>query len=91
MRHSTITRPVTVSKLAESLGRKPYELIAELIPMGIFLATSDGMDESVAVDISAAQGVVLEIIGDDEEPGSSVRNPTSPKPDSPSGEVGLIA
>ena len=77
----TIQRPVTFPKLAESLGLKPFKLMALLIKRSLFPSSHTVLDDVLAVDLAADFGVVLNIIdGDDGGASSPSVSPVDPPP-----------
>ena len=52
--------PITVRELAEKLGCKPFQLIADLMGMGVFANVNQLLEESVAIRICAKHGFRFE-------------------------------
>jgi hypothetical protein len=65
MLEATTQRPVTVVKLAGVLVTKPNKILSVLIRRSIFPGPSDGIDDSVAVEVASLAGVNLKIIDDE--------------------------
>jgi len=57
--------PILVRDLAPALGLQPFQLISELMQLGIFASMSQSLDKSVAVKIADQHGIALEILGAD--------------------------
>jgi hypothetical protein len=75
-------RPVTVVSVAQALDVKPFELLAELIGMQVFVAPHQGIDDDTVFRLGKRIGVDFRI---DEDGGSSpiVGRPIGPTtPDS---------
>ena len=53
--------PIVVRDLAEQMKRKPFQLIADLMQMGIFANVNQAVDEPVAVKLCAKHGFKFEI------------------------------
>ena len=53
--------PVVVRDLAEQLKRKPFQLIADLMEMGVFANVNQTIDEAIAQRLCAKHGVKFEI------------------------------
>lgn len=54
--------PIVVKDLAEKIGKKPYQVIAELLKRGIFKTVKDTIDDNIAKEIAAVMaGVNLQI------------------------------
>jgi translation initiation factor IF-2 len=52
--------PIVVRELAEKLGRKPFQVIADLMQMGVFATVTQTIDPEVAVKICAKSGFKFE-------------------------------
>ncbi len=52
--------PIVVRELAEKLGLKPNQLIAELMKMNVFAAINQRLDIKVAQQVARRHGVILE-------------------------------
>ena len=57
----TMKPPIVVRDLAEQMKRKPFQLIADLMQMGIFANVNQAVDEPVAVKLCAKHGFKFEI------------------------------
>jgi translation initiation factor IF-2 len=53
--------PVVVRDLAEKLGRKPFQLIADLMEMGVFANVNQAIDEPIAQRLAAKYGFRFEV------------------------------
>ncbi len=53
--------PVVVRDLADQLKRKPFQLIADLMEMGVFANVNQTIDEAIATRLCAKHGVKFEI------------------------------
>jgi len=53
--------PVVLRDFATALGMKPFQLISELMGMGIFASMTQSLDEAVAVKVAEKHGCILEI------------------------------
>jgi translation initiation factor IF-2 len=53
--------PVTVRELAERLGLKPFQLIADLMGIGVFATVTQTVEENAAIKVCAKHGVKFEI------------------------------
>ena len=53
--------PIIVRDFASVLSLRPFQLISELMQMGIFASISQSLDEAVAVKVAEKHGFVLEI------------------------------
>lgn len=92
MREAIIQRPVTVAKLAEVFGTKPYLVLSALIRRSVFPAPCDRIDDSIAMEVASQAGIDLKII-DDEDGGASecADSPDVPvPPPNPSSATGKI-
>jgi translation initiation factor IF-2 len=56
----TFKPPISIRKLAEKLGCKPFELIANLVGMGVFANDNQNLEESVAIRLCASHGFRFE-------------------------------
>jgi len=52
--------PIVVRDLAEKMGRRPFQLIADLMQMGVFATVTQTIDAEVAVKICAKNGFKFE-------------------------------
>jgi translation initiation factor IF-2 len=57
----TIKPPIVVRELAEQLKRKPFQLIADLMELGVFATVNQGIDEEVAKKVCAKHGFRFEV------------------------------
>ena len=57
----TMKSPVVVRQLAELLNRKPFQLIADLMELGVFANVNQSVDESVARKLCAKYGFRFEL------------------------------
>ncbi len=57
----TLKPPVIVRELAEQLKRKPFQLIADLMELGVFANVNQSIDEEVAQKICAKYGFRFEV------------------------------
>lgn len=53
--------PVIVRDFATALGMRPFQLISELMQMGIFAAITQSLDEAVAAKLAEKHGFILEV------------------------------
>jgi translation initiation factor IF-2 len=53
--------PVTVRELAERLGLKPFQLIADLMGIGVFATVTQSVEETAAIKVCAKHGVKFEV------------------------------
>ncbi len=56
-----IKPPIVVRDFAGMIGLKPFRLISELMEMGIFASMNQVIEETVATDIAARHGFLLDI------------------------------
>ena len=57
----TVKPPIVVRDFATCIGLKPFQLISELMEMGIFASMNQTIDEEVARKIAKLKGFELEI------------------------------
>lgn len=57
----TLKSPVIVRDLAEKLGRKPFQLIADLMELNVFANVNQAIDEPTAQRLSAKYGFRFEV------------------------------
>ncbi len=57
----TFKPPVTVRELAERLGLKPFQLIADLMGIGVFATVTQTVEETAAIKVCAKHGVKFEV------------------------------
>jgi len=55
-----IRPPIGVRELAEKMGRKPFQVIADLMQMGVFATVAQTIDAEVAVKVCAKNGFRFE-------------------------------
>ena len=53
--------PIVVRDLAEQMKRKPFQLIADLMQMGIFANVNQAVDEPIAIKLCAKHGFKFEV------------------------------
>jgi len=53
--------PIVVRDLADQMKRKPFQLIADLMQMGIFANVNQAVDEPVAIKLCAKHGFKFEV------------------------------
>jgi len=56
----TLKPPIMVRELAEELGRKPFQLIADLMQIGVFANVNQAIDEPTAKQLCAKNGFKFE-------------------------------
>jgi len=56
----TLKPPIMVRELANELGRKPFQLIADLMQMGVFANVNQAIDEPTAKQLCAKNGFKFE-------------------------------
>jgi translation initiation factor IF-2 len=56
----TFKAPITVRELADKLNCKPFQLIADLMGMGVFANVNQPLEESVAIKVAAKHGFRFE-------------------------------
>ncbi len=52
--------PIVVRELADKMGRKPFQVIADLMQMGVFATVTQTIDTEVAAKVSAKNGFRFE-------------------------------
>ena len=52
--------PIVVRELAEKMGKKPFQVIADLMGMGVFATVTQTIDTEVAIKICAKHGIRFE-------------------------------
>ncbi|KAF0170517.1 MAG: translation initiation factor IF-2, partial [Limisphaerales bacterium] len=57
----TMKPPIVVRDLADQMKRKPFQLIADLMQMGIFANVNQAVDEPVAIKLCAKHGFKFEV------------------------------
>lgn len=57
----TFKPPVTVRELAERLGLKPFQLIADLMGIGVFATVTQTVEENAAIKVCAKHGIKFEV------------------------------
>jgi translation initiation factor IF-2 len=53
--------PIVVRDFATALGLRPFQLISELMQMGIFASITQSIEEAVAIKVAEKHGFLLEI------------------------------
>lgn len=61
LRPLTVKTPIVVRDFAVQIGRKPFQLISELMELGIFASMNTAIEEDVAARIARNHGIELEI------------------------------
>lgn len=56
-----VKTPIVVRDFAIQIGRKPFQLISELMEIGIFASMNTGIEEDIALQIAKKAGFALEI------------------------------
>jgi len=56
----TLKPPIVVRELAEAIGRKPFQLIADLMELGVFANVNQAIDEDIARQLAAKHGFKFE-------------------------------
>ncbi len=69
--------PVIVRDLAEKLARKPFQVIADLMELGVFANVNQSIDETVAQRLAAKYGFRFEVEKRDRG-GGTVHGPITP-------------
>jgi translation initiation factor IF-2 len=57
----TLKPPITVRDLAEALKRKPFQIIADLMELGVFATVNQAVEEPIAQQICAKHGFRFEV------------------------------
>jgi translation initiation factor IF-2 len=57
----TLKPPITVRDLAEALKRKPFQVIADLMELGVFATVNQAIEEPVAQQVCAKHGFRFEL------------------------------
>ena len=57
----SVKPPIIVRDLAEQLKRKPFQVIADLMEVGVFANVNQSIDEEVAKKICAKYGFRFEV------------------------------
>ena len=57
----TMKPPIVVRDLAEQMKRKPFQLIADLMQMGIFANVNQAVDEPIAIKLCAKHGFRFDV------------------------------
>jgi translation initiation factor IF-2 len=74
----TVKPPIIVRDLAEQIKRKPFQLIADLMELGVFATVNQAIDEPVAQRLCAKYGFRFEL-EKRERGGGTVHAPPKPK------------
>lgn len=61
LRPLQVRTPIVVRDFARQIGRKPFQLISELMEMSIFAAMNSSIEEEVAVRLARTHGYALEV------------------------------
>lgn len=61
LRRLQVKTPVVVRDFAVQIGKKPFQLISELMELGIFASMNTAIEEEVALRIARSHGFELEI------------------------------
>lgn len=61
LRRLQVKTPIVVRDFAVQIGRKPFQLISELMELGIFASMNTGIDEEIATRLALKSGFELEI------------------------------
>ena len=56
----TVRPPIVVRELAEKMGKKPFQIIADLMQMGVFATVTQSIDTEVAIKLCARHGIRFE-------------------------------
>lgn len=56
-----VKSPIVVRDFALQIGKKPFQLISELMELGIFASMNTAVEEEIAARIAANHGYVLEV------------------------------
>lgn len=56
-----VKSPIVVRDFALQIGKKPFQLISELMELGIFASMNTAVEEDIATRIAANHGFVLEV------------------------------
>jgi translation initiation factor IF-2 len=57
----TLKPPITVRDLAEALKRKPFQIIADLMELGVFATVNQAVEEPIAQQVCAKHGFRFEV------------------------------
>jgi translation initiation factor IF-2 len=57
----TLKPPITVRDMAEALKRKPFQIIADLMELGVFATVNQAVEEPIAQQICAKHGFRFEV------------------------------
>jgi translation initiation factor IF-2 len=57
----TLKPPITVRDLAEALKRKPFQIIADLMELGVFATVNQAVEELIAQQVCAKHGFRFEV------------------------------
>lgn len=66
----TLKPPIIVRELAEHINRKPFQLIADLMKLGVFANVNQAIDEQVASQLCAKNGFKFEARKRERGPGA---------------------
>ena len=56
----TLRPPIVVRELAEKMNKKPFQIIADLMQMGVFATVTQTVDTEVAIKLCAKHGIRFE-------------------------------
>lgn len=56
----TLRPPIVVRELAEKMNKKPFQIIADLMQMGVFATVTQTIDTEVAIKLCAKHGIRFE-------------------------------
>jgi len=74
----TLKPPIVVRDLADKVGRKPFQIIADLMELGVFATVNQAIEEPIAQRICAKHGFRFEVERR-ERGGGTVHAPKKPK------------
>ena len=57
----TVKPPIVVRELADQLKRKPFQVIADLMELGVFASVNQAIDEEIARKVCAKHGFRFEL------------------------------
>jgi translation initiation factor IF-2 len=57
----TLKPPIVVRELADKVGRKPFQIIADLMELGVFATVNQAIDEPIAQRVCAKHGFRFEV------------------------------
>jgi translation initiation factor IF-2 len=82
LRPLQVRSPIVVRDFARQLGRKPFQLISELMEMSIFASMNSAIEEDVAQRLARTHGFALEVRhrGEGAEKAEAAKGPKEDKP-----------